>query len=232
MGVNSLIVKRKNYGLISVAFGTAIVRLVEPVKGCFTTITDMWYTSAGTAHTLTVLRPLGKTYVSSAAAAAQKVINIAANPGTYSSYGTIDVANNNIAANDYCVYQTADGTYTVDTVASVSSLAITMTSDVPTSGVAKYAPFWFFGITTDTNPADGLAHPAFSTTASATTKLGSDPADVLGGIVGSIAPPPQMRAMTGWPLNGREEPLIVYSNNATATGTLEKVSVVYSTIGS
>ncbi len=224
--------KRKSYGSLTQVADTIITRLIDPHRGCFTTVADVWYTASTTAHTLTVMRPLGFTTVSSAAAAAQAVINITADPGVYSHFGTIDVADNAIAANDFVCYQTADGTYTFDKVASVSGLAITMTNNVPTSTVLKGAPFWFFGIITDLNPADGLAHPKFTLAASGTTKLGTDPGDTLGGIVSSIAPPAAMRAMTSstygqWPLNGQWEPLVLHSGNATAAGTLEKTTAIY-----
>jgi len=33
-----------------------------------------------------------------------------------------------------------------------------------------------------------------------------------------------------WPLNGQNEPIILHSDNATAAGTLEKVTAVYSNL--
>lgn len=228
--------KRRFFGRVTQVADTVITRLIPPERGLFTTLADIWYICGGTAHALTVMRPLGKTYTTAAAAAAQAVINVARNPGTYSHFGTISTADNALAANDYCVYQTADGQYVVDTVASVSSLAITMTGNVPTAGVLAGAPFWFFGLTTDLNPANNTAHPVFTLTASATTKLGSDPGDTLVGALGSIAPPPETRKLTSttygrWPLNGREEPLIIHSNNATAAGTIERAIALYNLIG-
>jgi len=234
--MSSLIYKRKGYGRITAVAGTVITRLVEPMPGLFTSLAETWYINAGTAHALTVMRPLGKTFASAAAAAAQAVINIAQNPGTYSNFGTINTANNNIAANDYVVYQSADGNYNITTVSSVATLAITLAGNVPTAGVLKGAPFWFFGITTDTNPADNLAHPAFTLTASATTKLfGIDPGDTMAGGIGSIAPAIGIGALYStsngaWPLNGQNEPIILHSDNATAAGTLEKVTAVYSNL--
>lgn len=233
---NYTIAKRRSYGKVTQAANTAITRLIPPELGLFTTVADLRYLAAATAHTLTILRPIGKTYASAAAAAAQAVINIVKDPGDYDNFGTINTANNLIAANDYCVYQSADGTYVLDTVSSVSSLAITMTGNVPTSTVLKGAPFWFFGITTDTNPANNEAHPAFTMTAAGTTVLGGDPGDTMGGSLGSVAPPAAMRAMYNstdgaWPLNGKNEPLIIYSNNATNAGTLERVTAIYTLIG-
>lgn len=223
--------KRRHYGSITQSAGTAIVRLVEPMKGAVSTITEIQYTAGATAHTLTVLRPLNKTYTTAAAAASQAVINIQFDPGKYSSWGTINTADNLIAANDYVVYELADGTYYVDTVSSVSGLAITMTNNIGTATVLKGAPFWWYGITTDTNPADGNAHPKFTLAASGVTKIGSDAADAIAGNVGSVVTPSLLVGMVStsngrWPLGGYNEPLLVYSNNATNAGTLERVTVV------
>jgi hypothetical protein len=232
--MSALIYKRKGYGKKTETAGTVITRLIEPMEGCFTTLVDFEYTCGTTAHTLTVMRPLGKTYASAAAAAGQAVINVEHNPGTYNDFGTVNTANNGIAGNDYVVYQTADGNYVVDTVASVSTLAITMTGNVPTAGVAKGAPFWFFGVIGDTNPADNQAHPQYTLAASSTTHLfGDKPGLAVAGAVGSVAPGGATLALYSatygpWPLNGKNEPLVLHSGNATAQGVMERVTAVYS----
>lgn len=228
--------RKKMYGSVSVAFGTVINRLVEPIPGLITNISDLWYTCAGTAHTLTLMRPLGLAFASSAAAAAQTTLNIDRDPGVYSAYGVVDVADNAIAANDFVVYQTADGTYTFDKVASVSGLALTMTANIPTSTVLKGAPVWFFGAIADVNPADGLAHATLNPPASVTTKYGADLAGAISGLFASIVPSPQMRALKSatlgpWPLNGKGEPIVIQSNNITATGTIEMTQAIYSLLG-
>lgn len=146
----------------------------------FSKVTDFSNINGATAHAIVFMRPLNWTYVASAAAINQAVINIKEDPGIYSTKyrypsplatGTAAVADNGIAANDYCAYQLKDGTWVVDTVASVSTLAITMATAVPNitgGGVAAGSPFFFFGISTDKDPATGLAHPGFTTTASST----------------------------------------------------------------
>jgi hypothetical protein len=211
------------HGKLTQTAGTVITRLVPPREKSFTRLTSVWYTAGATAHTLTVMRPLGKTFASAAAATSQAVINIERDPGAYSAIGTVNTSNNAIAANDFCVYQTADGNYVLDTVSSVSTLAITMTTNVPTSTVLKGAPFWFFGIITDTNPNDNLAHPQYTLPASITTYLGSDAGEGVAGFVGTI---PGL-AITEWPLDGMNEPMILHSGNATNAGVLEKVSAIY-----
>ena len=238
----------KTYGLITQSANTKIVRLVEPMLNAVTRLAEVVVTASTTAHTLTILRPMAVTTVASAAAAAQAVINITADPGKYAaaSGGAPDTADDGIAANDWCVYQTADGNWVVDTVSSVSTLAITMTTNVPTSTVLAGAPFFFMGIETDTNPNDHIAHAQFNITASTTIHLGVDPGESLVGVFGTI-PGKDYNCPTGGftlsnsikagggTLNGVQSmwkqgkfmPLVLVDSNATAAGTIERVTAVY-----
>jgi hypothetical protein len=70
-------------------------------------------------------------------------------------------ADNAIASSDYVVYQAADGHWVQDTVSSVSGLSVTLTGNVPTGGVLPGGLFYFFGISTDIDPATNLAHVLF-----------------------------------------------------------------------
>lgn len=225
----------RGWGKLTQTAGTLITRLITPLFGAVTRLVSLAYTCGATAHTLTVMRPLGKTTVASPAAGGQNVINITNDPGKFSTTypgGTSNVADDGIAANDFVAYQCNDGTWVVDTVASVATLALTMTTNVPASGVAAGAPLWFFGIATDTNPADNLPHPQFTLTASQLTTLGDTVGEGIAGFVGSIAHPPFMAsggATTGNNMDGTNEPLIVQSNNITAAGTLETVQAMYTT---
>lgn len=117
------------------AAGTAIYSLVEPVQGLKLVIQRLTILNDATAQTLTVMRPLNKVLTTAAAAADQKVINISEDPAS-------------IAANDYCVVRLSDGTYQMNKVDSVSSLAITFTDNWEAS-ILSGAAVWFFGITTD-----------------------------------------------------------------------------------
>lgn len=214
----------RSFGKKTEAANTVITLLVPPIQRAYTRLVDLWYTCGVTAHTMTVMRPFGRTTVASAAAASQAVINITADPGSYSSYGTLNTANNLIAASDYCVYKTADGNYVVDTVSSVSTLAITMATNVPAGTVAAGAFFWFYGVAANTNPATGRAHEAFTLPASTTTYFGSDAGEGLAGFFETI---PGLSGLSSWPLNGQNEPLIIYIDNATNAGVLEKVTAIH-----
>lgn len=217
----------RGYGKLTQNAGTVITRLVEPMPNAFTRIVSVWYTASTTAHTLTVMRPLNVVTFTAAASAGQAVVNISADPGDYTGIRTSD---NAIAGSDFVVYEVADGTYALDTVSSVATLAVTLSNNVPTSGVLAGGKLWFYGIITDTNPLNAQAHPQFTLPASVTTYLGTDSGEGIAGFVGSIAPP---GGTYGWPtgtginLTGRYEPLIVHSGNATAAGTIEKVTAIY-----
>jgi hypothetical protein len=205
---------------------------VSPSGGAFTHVSSLVYTTGTTAHKIAILRPLNWTVLSSAAAGGQNVINIYDDPGVYSTNykyptpggvvasvrggsggqgGTApsQVADHGIAANDYAAYQLADGTWVADTVSSVSTLAITMTTNVPTGGVLKNSPFFYFGTVALNDPATGQPQWQTVTTVSVRAQV---MADVLGGSFQSIHP---------------GDPLIFYSPNTTAAGVLQNLSGFY-----
>jgi hypothetical protein len=216
----------QGYGKVTQTADTVITRLIEPKAGCITRIRYLKYTAAGTAHTLTVMRPLGKTSLTAAAAASQAVVNVQINPGNYSAIATAlgtptcRTSNNLAAANDFVAYQCADGTWVLDTISSISSLAITLTSNVPTGGLALGTTLWWFGIITDTNPGNAEAHPQFTLTASTAVTFGSVD-DNYAGWLGSLPAYPTLG------MSGFGEPMVCHSGNATAAGTLNEVSALY-----
>lgn len=198
-------------GKLTQTAGTVIVAPVPPRRNKKTKVTKVVVTTSTTAHTLTAMRPLGQTTLTAATAAgASPVIALTADPGDYSNVRTAD---NNIAANDYVVIECPDGSIFVATVASVSSLNVTLNETAPTLGFAAGAKVWFYGITTDTNPVDATAHPQFTLAASGTNTLQSVPGD-RGAVVESY---------------GKYEPILLYINNATAASVLEEVEAVYET---
>lgn len=178
--------------------GTAINRLVPPKPQNFTRVSKIVATAGVTAHTVTALRPLGRTKTSAVAAAGQAVVNLVADPGP---------SGNGIAANDLVAIREVDGVTRLYTVSSVSTLAITLTGNL-TAGAAKGADFWDFGIATDSDPRTGEAHQAFAVAASATTTY----TDTEGGVVASI---------------GVDEPILLQNNNATNAGSIDQVSFAY-----
>lgn len=112
-----------------------------------------------------------------------------------------------IAANDYLVIEKPDGTFFTGLVSSVATLAITLTANVPTGGLSSGATVWFMGAPGDHTDAQ------YSGTASTTVTYSDD----CGSVRGTI---------------NKYEPMLVYSANGTAAGTLQQVSGVYSnTVG-
>lgn len=182
-------------GTKTAAAGTKIRHLIQPNQQGRTRVSKVVYTAAGTAHTLTFLRPIGRTTTTAATAAAVAVINLTADPG---------VTGNLIAANDLLAVRETDGVTRLYVVSSVSTLAITLTAGL-TAGVASGGRVWNFGVSGDTNPADGEAHPAFAGTASATVTY----SDAEGGIVATFL---------------QDDPILFESDNSTAAGTLNQLS--------
>lgn len=181
-----------------------------------THLTSLIYTSAATAHTVTLLRPCNYTYFNGAVAKNSTTFIISDDPGVYSTNykypmpqgATVEanVADNAIAGSDLVAYQLIDGTWVVDLVSSLSGLTLTMTTATPNitgGGIADGQVLFFFGIVGDTDPATGLAHAKCVTTASTTN------VDLLNGITGA-----------GFSALHPGDPMLIISNNASNAGTL------------
>lgn len=211
----------------SVAFGTVISLLIPPSggsainKGRKTKVTHLQYLAGGTAHTITAMRPLARTTVATAALAAATSLVITRDPGNYSANAVLDgaavpsTANNLIAANDHIVIEKPDGTYllTLPSAATTDSatgrVTLTVTA-LPTGGISAGAKVWFLGILADVDPHTGEAHPTFLSGTGLTTWPAV--ASQLGSLVETL---------------GKDEPIVLQSNNATATGAFDVVSGVY-----
>jgi hypothetical protein len=180
------------------AANTEITYLVPPHASGYARVSKLAYTSAGTAHTLTCMRPLGRTTAAAVAASGQAVVSLAAQPQS----------GNNVAANDYiAIRHSADGVTRLYKVQSVSSLDITMTANMG-AAVAVGDKVWFFGAIGDTDPQTGRAHPALLPPVSTTTTY----EDREGGVVATHA---------------KDDPIAVHSGNATAAGTIAQISWSY-----
>ena len=195
----------KHYGRLTQNAGTKIVRCIEPSKGTFTELLFAEIITAATEHILTVMKPLGKTSTSASAATGQAVINLTADPGNYAGWGTAD---NLIATSDFCAVECEDGLIHFGTV-TMSTLEATFATNLP-AAVESGADVWWYGVETDVNPIDGLAHPRFTLAASGRTTLG----DIAGGFGFMHS-------------NRREEPILMVIDNGTNASTLDRVSVAY-----
>lgn len=181
------------FGSSSIAFGTEIVKACPPRPNRYTRVYGWHYNCGGTAHTVTVMVSLSST-TTPGAAAGQAVINLDALP--------TDPAGAPLAAGDFIVVKDIQGIFGVYKVASLSGTAVTVTTSVgnaDSSGFVYAIPagrtVWHFGA-----PGDH-AKRQFATIASAFHYYGND---IVG--VGTAT--------------GVGEPVVVHSNNATATGYL------------
>lgn len=181
--------------------GTAIVDVIPPRKGLKTRVRKYVYTPGATTHTLTVMSPQGVTTLSAAAAAAQAVVNLTADPGTGTTSGAI-------AASDYVVIEKpysagSHRTYHIAKISSMSTLAATLTANVPTGGFSSGALVWFFGAAAD------VQHPTFTlTTGAQRTPID----DSWYGLCGTTE---------------QNAPILLYSDNATNAGTLNYAQGIY-----
>ncbi len=212
------VVGRRAYGRLTQTFGTVIRQMIEPWDGALTQVASLLTTTSTTAHILTLMRPFARTTFSAVGAGTQQIVNINADPGAYgTSTGlTLATTNNAIAGSDVIVYQAADGTFVLDTVSSVATLAITMTTNLPTCGVKAGDSFWFFGIETDTNPNNNAANPRWNLNASTVNVWGRG--DGMASIPG----------LKGLGLdNGVRQPLVLSIDNGTAASIIEGTGVEY-----
>jgi hypothetical protein len=210
----------------------AMVRLIPPMAGAgvqqngviargFTHVSTLCYTTQGTAHVIGFMRPFNYTTFDRNVASGATV-NVFADPGLYSTvanwkYSPIQggapvIANNAIAASDYVAYQAADGTWYADTVSAVSTLAITLTNNLPTGGVKAGGLFYFFGVIGDSDPNTGQVNPQTKIAANATRdKTWNEPCG--GSIVHTLH---------------EGDPMLFYSPNSTNAGSLEVLCGYYS----
>ena len=203
------------------AAGNSVLPGSSQGLGAWTGLLYVQYTTGGTAEAFYVLRPLGFTHLAAAAAGGQAVITLNADPGNYSQAATaagvawtFSTPNNLLASGKYIAYQCPDGTYRFDTVSSVASIpTVTLTTNLPTGGLAAGAPFWYFGAVGDTNPYDAQPHPKFNMFASQASAAG-----IIGTYSGDI---PIVQSY------GTNNPLLILATSTSAQSWIESGKVVY-----
>jgi hypothetical protein len=213
------------------ATAATVINVLCPSEPGMLTLLDKYvYRVTDTnAHTVTLMRPLGMTYLAAAAAASQAVI-VAGTvtpslPNTNRAYlnGQATLTTAAIAGGDYLAIRQDDGTMIVVKVSSLSGTSITLTASLSTalsaavldsSGRPGYTGrVWTFGVKTDTEPISGEAHPAN---------------DQLGGSSGVVS---TWTGHTDMPLlvgNGEDMPILLQSDNVTTAGFFEQVNYSYS----
>jgi len=221
-----------NFGKATANAATPYRVFIPPMPNAAAALSFVQILNSTTAQNMTIMRPLSSQnlpnqsgyrcscYLTAAAAASQAVINVNQDPGVYTAYtfrnsAVPRTANNVIAANDYVAFQYPDGSWDFDVVASVTSLAVSLTNNLATGGLAIGAPVWYFGVPTDTNPYDGLAQPIFPIGASSRANYGDEP-----GVAGFLE------------TYNYGEPLLIYVSNETAASVLQRGTAIYLDRGS
>lgn len=191
--------------------GTAIMAAVPPSENLRlkTRIMGLAYISAGTAHTLTIMKALAKTSLTAAAAAGATTINVAS-----TTFGAAQT----LAASDFAVIrlQVATGyIYQLLAVSGVSTLALTVTA--LETAAPSGSPVWLFGTASEANAGLDVLKPTIS------TKTQYNFGD------GGVSTSGYRAEVTNviYTRSGRGDPLIVHSDNATAAGTIENIAYAH-----
>jgi len=197
MGVSAFVHSFKTFGKHSETAATIIQENIQGKDGVTACMLRAAVTTGATAHTLSFMYAEGTgTRVSCplGAAITQKVINVDIAPK--------DPAGNATAANDVIAYQVTGGAWEFNTVASLATLAITLTNNIAVA-LLPGAKIRIFGII-----ADGAVQTLTLTANGAPNNFGDggDPIIVC-------------------PYVG--DPMVVQINNATNASTLEHMLWAY-----
>lgn len=204
MEAPALIAHRGGFGIMnqSATADTVVVVNTQGKRGAYTYLVFVRYTVAGTAHTLNFMRAASKAKVATELAAAGTALVVDA--------ALTDGGGNAIAANDYLAIELEDGLWHVSTISAWNGTTKTATLNtaIPTGYTArKNADVRCYGVPADTY------HDAYEI-ATGTSNTTSHPAVANAG--------PLMRSKY------KNEPILLYSNNATAAGTFNNVAAIYS----
>ena len=182
------------------AIATPIVQTVPPVSGLKPILTSLVYTAGTTAHDLVFMRSLNRVKTTAAAAAAATTLVL----------DSVTFAGQTIAANDYVVVQHSDGTYSHYLVSALAVLTITI--NTLSKAVVSGAPVWIMGAPAET----------YHSTLKSIASTRQDFSDYLAGIAQG-----GFDDGTSYSRSGLGDPVMIYSSNATAAGTLNRGSVYY-----
>ena len=185
-------------GKTTATAGTAIVACAAGKAGAYCNVVKLANTAGATAHTGYLMRDASGTYLTSAAAASQAVINVAA--------ALTDGSGNAVASGDYIAVQLDNGNWHVATFSSASTLAYTLGTNLSAAASAGNKVFCY-GVVGDTFHANY----SFALASGAQTVIPSG--DVTGCVV------------RGRSLGA---PVLFYNDNATNASTLDYLLWGYS----
>jgi hypothetical protein len=189
-------------GKTNAAADTVYYGVIPGNPAGFAHIVGGQYTAGNTANSYTIMRPIGRSLVATAALSNVAVLTLATDPSP---------TGNTIAAGDQVVIGPAtDGTYfraQVNTSGWCSTTKVlTFTANL-TAAVNTSAKVYMFGIASDTDPVTGVAFPVIGTVANTTTALPNE-----GG---------------GFKTAQKGDPMMIYSPNATNATNLNYAAYGY-----
>lgn len=187
--------------------GTVILGLIPPKSNGRSVLSLMRYTTAGTAHTLSVLRSQGSTTTTASAIATATSLILDSVAPAKDSEG-VSLAEN-LAANDYIVVEHADGTHGAYLISAVDTGTKTVTINALAKAVDSGAPVYAMYEVARTV---GIPSIQLTTVVSSTEDFPAAGTDPELGIASS---------------HNKNEPLLIHSNNITAAGTLRYATACY-----
>jgi len=182
--------------------GTVITQLIPPSPSVSQKVrlTKIVYTPGATVHNLILMRAAEQVLTTAAAAASATTIVV----------DSSGFAGQTIASGDYLVVEHADGTCGLYLASALATLTVTI--NALSKAVNSGARVWILGSISET------WHSTLPTVAS----IRNDFAEPIGGL-----------AQSGWDdgtsyaRDGRGEPMVIYSANATNAGTLNHGTAIY-----
>jgi hypothetical protein len=178
---------------VTAAAGTKIRAVAQPHPTGVTVLTKWVYTTQGTAHAVTVMREIGRTFAAAAAGAGATSLTLAGDPGP---------AGNGLANGDLVGILETDGLVHLYLVNTFSGTALTVQGSGLVAGANYGAALWDFGVEVDTYPPSGYPHNA-ETVPLSTTRTRENQAGMEAGRTAN-------------------SPVVFVSANGAAAGTLEQ----------
>ena len=143
MGVSAFVHSFKTFGLHTESAGTIIQENIQGKNGVTSCMLRAAVTTAATAHTLSFMYAEGtgtRTTCDGGAAITQAVLDVNIAPK--------DPAGNAAASGDIIAYQVTDGTWEFNSIASISTKAITLNTNIAIA-VLDNAKVRIFGVIAD-----------------------------------------------------------------------------------
>lgn len=143
MSIPAFVKSFKTFGKHTESAGTAITENVQGIDNYTPALINASITTGATAHTMSICYAQGtgtRSVTTAASAAAATTLDVSVAPK--------DPAGNAAASGDVIAYQVSDGSWEFNTIASISSLEITLNTAIATA-VPAGAKVRIFGVVAD-----------------------------------------------------------------------------------